>query len=189
MDESRLLEEAREAEGRLIDAEHDAEVARAEFHRAVRRLHLHGASLRELADALQLSHQRIHQIVDAAGGARRWRSRERKALELNCSFCGRAHRKTRKLVTGPGVYICESCVERAASVIASGRSDHTALGPLTPVRAAEKSRRCSFCGKHRHQISGLATTIHNPHGKLNTDAAICSHCLTICREIHAEHLT
>jgi len=102
-----------------------------------RRLHLHGASLRELADALKLSHQRIHQIVEAAGGARRWRRRERRALELNCSFCGRAQRKSRKLVTGPGVYICESCVERAASVIVSGRSDQTTLGPLTPVRAAE----------------------------------------------------
>ena len=188
MDET-LLEEARQAEGRLIDAEHDAEVARAEFHRAVRRLHLHGASLRELADALKLSHQRIHQIVEAAGGARRWRTRERRALELNCSFCGRAQRKTRKLVTGPGVYICELCVERAASVIASRRRDQTALGRLTPVPASEKGRRCSFCGKHRHQVSGLATTIDNPHGKLNTDAAICSDCLTLCREIHAEHLT
>jgi hypothetical protein len=188
VDES-LLAEARQAEGRLIDAEHDAEVARAEFHRAVRRLHLRGASLRELADALQLSHQRVHQIVEAAGGARRWRRRERTTLELHCSFCGRAQRKTRKLVAGPGVYICESCVERAASVIASGQSDLTALGPLTPVPPAGKGRRCSFCGKHRHQLSGLATTVNNPHGKLNTDAAICSDCLTLCREIHAEHLT
>jgi hypothetical protein len=187
--DERLLEEARQAEGRLTDAEHDAEVARAAFHRAVRRLHLHGASLRELADALQLSHQRVHQIVEAAGGARRWRRRQRPTLELNCSFCGRAQRKTRKLVTGPGVYICESCVERATSVIASGRSDQTALGPLTAVLPPDKGRRCSFCGKHRHQLSGLATTDHNPHGKLNTDAAICSDCLTLCREIHAEQLT
>jgi ATP-dependent protease Clp ATPase subunit len=99
------------------------------------------------------------------------------------------NRKTRKLVAGPGVYICESCVARAASVIASGRSDQTALGPLTPVPASEKGRRCSFCGKHRYQVTGLVTTVDNPHGKLNTDAAICSDCLTLCREIHAEQLT
>jgi hypothetical protein len=37
-----LLAAARHAQERLIEAEHDAEVARAEFHRAVRRLHLHG---------------------------------------------------------------------------------------------------------------------------------------------------
>ena len=57
---------------RLIDAERDAETARADFHRAVRRLHLHGASLRELAASLGLSHQRVHQIVESAGGSRRW---------------------------------------------------------------------------------------------------------------------
>ncbi len=67
-----LLAAARQAQERLIDAERDAEVARADFHRAVRRLHLHDGSLRELASALGLSHQRVHQIVEAAGGSRRW---------------------------------------------------------------------------------------------------------------------
>jgi hypothetical protein len=42
MDEQ-WLAEARRAQERLIDAERDAEVARAEFHQAVRRLHLNGA--------------------------------------------------------------------------------------------------------------------------------------------------
>ena len=36
--DDKLLGEARQARERLIGAEHDAEVARAEFHRAVRRL-------------------------------------------------------------------------------------------------------------------------------------------------------
>ena len=76
MDET-LLAEARQAQERVIDAERDADVARAEFHRAVRRLHLHGASLRELASSLGLSHQRVHQIVEAAGGSRRWLRRDR----------------------------------------------------------------------------------------------------------------
>ena len=62
-----LLDQAKAAEARVIDADHEAEVARAEFHRAVRRLQLAGASLREIADALGLSHQRVHQIVEFAG--------------------------------------------------------------------------------------------------------------------------
>src|SRR3984893_4316211 len=76
MDET-LLAEARQAQERLIDAERDADVARAEFHRAVRRLHLHGASLRELASGLGLSHQRVQQIVESDGGSRRAMRRER----------------------------------------------------------------------------------------------------------------
>ena len=66
MDEN-LLAAARQAQEQLVEADHAAEVAKAQFHRAVRRLHLSGASLRELAAALQLSHQRVHQIVRTAG--------------------------------------------------------------------------------------------------------------------------
>ena len=89
MDEA-LLAEARQAQERLIDAERDADVFRAEFHRAVRRLHLHGASLRELASSLGLSHQRVHQIVESAGGSRRWLRRDRVRPDpglLHCTFC------------------------------------------------------------------------------------------------------
>src|ERR1017187_6699908 len=55
---------ARHMDEDLIEAEHDAEIARAGFHRAVRRLHLNGGSLREIAPTLGLSHQRVHQIVE-----------------------------------------------------------------------------------------------------------------------------
>src|SRR5262249_49402233 len=61
-----LLNQAKTAEARVIDAEQAAEIARAEFHGTVRRLQLAGASLREIAEALGLSHQRVHQIVEAA---------------------------------------------------------------------------------------------------------------------------
>jgi hypothetical protein len=71
-----LLGLAKAAKARLNEAEHAAALARAEFHGAVRRLHLGGASLRELAAALGLSHQRVHQMVDAAGGSRRWSRRQ-----------------------------------------------------------------------------------------------------------------
>jgi ClpX C4-type zinc finger len=187
MDEE-LLGDARQAQERLIEAEHDAEVARAEFHRAVRRLHLSGASLRDLAAALHLSHQRVHQIVEAAGGGRRWGQRGRQPSVLACSFCGRPQRKTRKLVAGPGVYICEKCVDLAEAVIASGHTADTALGPLQPVAGDASRRRCSFCGKRRRHVTGLAATVDNPAGKAGGDAAICSECLTLCQEIHAEHL-
>jgi hypothetical protein len=187
MDEE-LFAQAKRAEEHLVEAEHDAEIARAEFHRAVRRLHLSGASLRELAGALRLSHQRIHQIVEAAGGARRWRSRGLSSLELACSFCGRAQRKTGKLVAGPGVYICQACVELAEAVIASGSTAETTLGPVHAVSEDATRWRCSFCGKHRHQVSGLASTVDNPCGKFAGDAAICTECLTLCGEIHAERL-
>ncbi len=27
-----------------------------------------------------------------------------------CSFCGKSHAEVRKLIAGPGVYICDSCI-------------------------------------------------------------------------------
>lgn len=164
-------------------------IAKAEFHRAVRRLHLSGASLREVAAALQLSHQRGHQIVETAGGARR---RRQLPPELACSFCRQPQRKTRKLIAGPGIYICEKCVETAGAVIRTGTAAETPLGPLQSAPAGVSRQRCGFCGKHRHQVTGLAVSTGNPAGKPLKpvgDAAICAECLNLCREIRSEQLT
>jgi hypothetical protein len=187
MDE-KLLAAARQAQEQLVEADHAADLAKAQFYRAVRRLHLSGASLRELAAALHLSHQRVHQIVETAGGARRWARRGQLPPDLACSFCGRRQRKAHNVVAGPDVYICEKCVELAETVIRSGQAGETALGPLQSVPDNLAQRRCSFCGKRRHQVNGLATTVGNPAGKLADDAAICAECLILCREIHSQQL-
>jgi ATP-dependent Clp protease ATP-binding subunit ClpX len=43
---------------------------------------------------------------------------------LACSFCGRPETEVAKLVAGPGVYICDGCVQLASDVIAeSERQD------------------------------------------------------------------
>jgi heme/copper-type cytochrome/quinol oxidase subunit 2 len=41
----------------------DAETKRAAYHRAIRELYMSGTPLRQLADQLGISHQRVHQIV------------------------------------------------------------------------------------------------------------------------------
>lgn len=58
-----LLEEAKAVRDRLLDLRHQTEQAQSDFDHAVRRLHASGGSLREIADNLGLSHQRVHQIV------------------------------------------------------------------------------------------------------------------------------
>src|SRR5207248_387900 len=62
-----LLGTARAAGAKLEAAERGVVLARAEYHTAIRRLHLAGAPLREIASALRLSHQRVQQIVRNAG--------------------------------------------------------------------------------------------------------------------------
>jgi hypothetical protein len=191
-----LLAEARHAQERLIDAERDVEVARAEFHRAVRRLHLHGSSLRELAASLGLSHQRVHQIVEEAGGSRRWvrirdphRGRGREPL-VACTFCGKSQKQVKKIIAGPGVYICNECITLASDVIGSGRAVRTELGPIDNVPEQLNRERCNFCGKTREQVAGLARIAAEQPllGKPAAIAAICSECLALCGEIITEEI-
>jgi hypothetical protein len=184
-----LLAAARAAEEHLIDAERAADIARADFHHSVRRLQLSGGSLREIADALGLSHQRVHQIVEGAGGARPWRRVTRPGkgnlgpdTMLKCSFCGKPQKEVRKLIAGPEVCICNQCVERADRVIATGEPAATPLSAMTSVGDHNKYNapvKCSFCGKRPHQVTGLAT---------GAGFVICSECLALCHEIIAEEL-
>ena len=194
--DDKLLGEARQAQERLIDAERDAEVARAEFHRAVRRLHLHGASLRDIAATLGLSHQRVHQIAEAAGGSRRWSRDRGRYLDLTCRFCGKPQPEVRKLIAGPGVYICDVCVELAERVLSSGGSATTPLGPMLAVPKQDRQARCSFCGKRRDQVAGLAAMAAEngsdeairPRSKVSGPVSICRECLSLCDEIIADEL-
>src|SRR3954471_224610 len=59
------LAEARKARSRLLELQRDAERAQVDYHHEIRRLHAAGGSLREIADALGLRHQRVHKIVEA----------------------------------------------------------------------------------------------------------------------------
>ncbi len=72
-----LLAKARTARERLVSLQHDAEIAQADYHYAIRVLHAGGGSMREIADALDLSHQRVHQVVDAGDPAAGRRAAER----------------------------------------------------------------------------------------------------------------
>jgi len=173
-----LLNEAKIAEAELIEAEHAADVARAEFNRAVRRLQLAGASLREVADALGLSYQRVHQIVKAAGGSRRWR-KAKIPRPGPCSFCGRTAEKVKTLIAGPGVYICDRCIPVASQTIATGEPAGPPAAVIEPVAEEDMAEKCSFCGKRRHQVPGLAAA---------GSARICAECLQLCHEILTERL-
>ena len=188
-----LLAEARHAQERLIDAERDVDVARAEFHRAVRRLHLHGSSLRELAASLGLSHQRVHQIVEEAGGSRRWvrggtGGRRPDPLLLACTFCGKQQKKVRKLIAGPGVYICDGCVALAENMISSGHPVRTEFGTMNSVPDEQTGVRCPFCGKDRFQVARMAIMPEVTVERTSASAAICSQCLELCREIVTEEI-
>lgn len=167
-----LLKKARTAGTQLEEAERQALVSRAEYHTAVRRLHLAGGSLREIAQALSLSHQRVQQIVSGAGGSwwrRVWRTRNIRA-DAVCTWCRRPPSEVSKLIAGPNIFICDSCVESAESR-ANGR---TSAGPFAQIKKRSVAMTCAFCGKWPNEKRVLITA---------QPGHVCTDCLRVCREI------
>jgi hypothetical protein len=184
-----LLREARRARDRLIGLQHEAELAQVSYQHTIRRLHGAGGSLREIADALGLSYQRVHQIVDVAAGKGAVKECRTKAV---CSFCRAGTGTARRLIAGPGVLVCEQCVILAQDLLGEGGervSERTRLVDLDP---ADHKAQCSFCGKKRQRVADMIEAPDQPAvGKFArpSDAPrICSHCLTLCDEILSEAL-
>src|SRR5262249_31809713 len=154
-------------------AERQVQLARADYHTAVRRLHLGGASLREVAQALGLSHQRVQQMVKGVGGSwwqRMWRSRGA-GRDASCTFCESPPREVAKVIAGPNVFICDACVSLAEAGLAApaGREPGQSLPPIRTLGA-----RCSFCRKRRRADRALVGM---------PAARICTECLQLCRQI------
>ena len=47
---------------------------------------------------------------------------------LKCSFCGKTQKQVKKLIAGPGVYICDECIELCNEIIVEELSEATTLG-------------------------------------------------------------
>jgi ClpX C4-type zinc finger len=185
-----LVREAERAKEHLAVAQHAAYRAKVDYHQAVRRLHAAGGSLREIAEALHMSHQRVHQIMEKAAEAtrRRWR-REPQLLSGPvgpCSFCGRPRDVCAKLIAGPGVFICDRCVVQATRLAASPAVEDPAEGPMR-LEPPGSEARCSFCGKEARKVRHLvASGLAVPAGKFGGRPEICDKCRDLCLEILAE---
>jgi hypothetical protein len=185
-----LVREAARAKEELAVAEHGAYRAKIHYHQAIRRLHAAGGSLREIAEALRLSHQRVHQIIEEAAEPtrRRWR-REPQLLSGPvgpCSFCGRPRDVCAKLIVGPGVFICDRCVVQATRLAAGPAVEGEAEGLLRLEPPASEAR-CSFCNREARKMRHLVASGRSvPAGKVGELPRICDKCRDLCLEILAE---
>ena len=51
--------------------------------------------------------------------------------QLLCSFCGKTQRQVRKLIAGPGVYICDECIDLCTEIIEEELKAPTSLDGRT----------------------------------------------------------
>ena len=47
---------------------------------------------------------------------------------LKCSFCGKSQKQVKKLIAGPGVYICDECIDLCNEIIEEELAESTDLG-------------------------------------------------------------
>ena len=52
--------------------------------------------------------------------------------QLLCSFCGKSQRQVKKLIAGPGVYICDECIDLCNEIIDEELTDSDAARPRQP---------------------------------------------------------
>jgi ATP-dependent Clp protease ATP-binding subunit ClpX len=54
--------------------------------------------------------------------------------ELRCSFCSKSQAAVQKLIAGPGVFICDECVELCHRIVVGEFDLPSASDEYTPIR-------------------------------------------------------
>jgi len=91
-----------------------------------------------------------------------------------CSFCGKSHAEVKKLIAGPGVYICDNCVVLCKSVLDKelappSRKHKTRLNIPKP---AEIKRLLDLqCIGQEHAKKTLAVAVHGHYKRIMQEAA------------------
>jgi hypothetical protein len=82
--------------------------------------------------------------------------------ELRCSFCGKPHTEVNKLVAGPGVYICDGCVNLCVDIIAqSTHAEPASLPEWATLTDDELLQRIPFIASSAANIeAGLRDRVN-----------------------------
>lgn len=71
---------------------------------------------------------------------------------LKCSFCGKSQEQVRKLIAGPGVYICDECVDLCNEILDEELLDTNTAAASQPTQKSEPAEKN---GGHVRLISHL----------------------------------
>ena len=52
---------------------------------------------------------------------------------FKCSFCGKSQKQVQQLIAGPGVYICDECVELCNEIIEERMAEQTSEGGVSEL--------------------------------------------------------
>src|SRR3954471_5599405 len=91
-----------------------------------------------------------------------------------CSFCGKSHAEVKKLIQGPGVYICDNCVVVCKNVLDKELRIETkkTTPKLVVPKPAEIRRQLDlYCIGQEHAKKTLSVAVHNHYKRLQSESA------------------
>ncbi|MEY4199107.1 MAG: ATP-dependent Clp protease, ATP-binding subunit ClpX [Verrucomicrobiota bacterium] len=86
-----------------------------------------------------------------------------------CSFCGKSHAEVKKLIAGPGVYICDNCIHVCKGVLdkeLAADTKRTTPKLKVPKPAAIKRELDQHCIGQEHAKRTLAVAVHNHYKRI-----------------------
>jgi ATP-dependent Clp protease ATP-binding subunit ClpX len=88
--------------------------------------------------------------------------------QLKCSFCGKNQEQVRKLVAGPGVYICDECIELCNEIIEEEIGDEPELGRLELPKPQEiKEVLDQYVIGQEEAKKSLSVAVYNHYKRVN----------------------
>jgi ATP-dependent Clp protease ATP-binding subunit ClpX len=92
---------------------------------------------------------------------------------LKCSFCGKPQEQVRKLVAGPGVYICDECIELCSEIVVEelGVEEEIELKDIPKPKDILSILDEYVIGQERAK-KALAVAVYNHYKRINSNAKI-----------------
>ncbi|ADL51315.1 ATP-dependent Clp protease ATP-binding subunit ClpX [Clostridium cellulovorans] len=92
--------------------------------------------------------------------------------QLKCSFCGKTQEQVRRLIAGPGVYICDECIELCSEIITDEFDEHVEhdLGAL-PKPMEIKTHLDQYVVGQESAKKSLAVAVYNHYKRINSNIA------------------
>ncbi|TXK84695.1 ATP-dependent protease ATP-binding subunit ClpX [Paenibacillus sp. N3.4] len=89
--------------------------------------------------------------------------------QLKCSFCGKSQDQVRKLVAGPGVYICDECIELCTEIVEEelGHEEELDLKDVPKPKEINNILDQYVIGQDQAKKS-LAVAVYNHYKRINS---------------------
>lgn len=91
--------------------------------------------------------------------------------QLKCSFCGKTQEQVRKLVAGPGVYICDECIELCTEIVEEelGTDEEVEFKDVPKPREIRTILDEYVIGQDQAKKS-LAVAVYNHYKRINSSS-------------------